>query len=70
MQTETTLVGRAAELALIEGALDEVQEGQYRVLAISGEPGIGKTRLLSELAVVAARLGKPGVVRARHRAGA
>ncbi len=58
MRTETTLVGRAAELARIEGALNGVQEeGQYRVLAISGEPGIGKTRLLSELAVIGARRG-------------
>ena len=57
MRTETTLVGRAAELARIEYALDGVLEGQYRVLAISGEPGIGKTRLLSELAPLASRRG-------------
>jgi ATP/maltotriose-dependent transcriptional regulator MalT len=44
------LVGRAEEVALVERALDAVDEGGSAVLEISGEPGIGKTRLLAELA--------------------
>ncbi len=56
MQT-THVVGRASELAAVQRALGEVEAGEWRVLAISGEPGIGKTRLLSELAARAAQHG-------------
>jgi len=45
------LVGRAQEVALVERALDEVEAGGNAVLEISGEPGIGKSRLLAELAL-------------------
>src|SRR5687768_1960444 len=41
------LIGRSAELAVIETALDEVVAGTGRVLLVEGEPGIGKTTLLS-----------------------
>jgi ATP/maltotriose-dependent transcriptional regulator MalT len=44
------LVGRADELVLVERALDGVAAGGNAVLEVSGEPGIGKTRLLAELA--------------------
>jgi len=43
------LVGRAEEVALVERALDEVDAGGAAVLLVTGEPGIGKTRLLAEL---------------------
>ena len=42
-------VGRGRELAEIETALDGLEEGAYACLAVDGEPGIGKTRLLAEL---------------------
>src|SRR4051812_43808284 len=42
-------VGRAAELAAVDGALDALSTGRPGALAIVGEPGIGKTRLLAEL---------------------
>jgi DNA-binding NarL/FixJ family response regulator len=45
------LVGRAEELTLVERALDRVESGTSAVLQVVGEPGIGKTRLLSELAL-------------------
>lgn len=45
-----TLVGRAIELDLIDRALVEVSAGASRVVVVSGEPGIGKTSLLGELA--------------------
>jgi ATP/maltotriose-dependent transcriptional regulator MalT len=45
-----TLVGRDPEVARLERALDELASDRVRVLEISGEPGIGKSRLLAELA--------------------
>ena len=44
------LVGRAVELALIDAALAELDLGRSGAVALVGEPGIGKTRLLKELA--------------------
>ena len=47
---ETPLVGRRAELAALEAAFAEACEtGRCRLLTITGEPGIGKTRLAREL---------------------
>ena len=45
----TQLVGRMAELELVERMLEGMSAGEARFLFVSGEPGIGKTRLLSEL---------------------
>jgi class 3 adenylate cyclase/tetratricopeptide (TPR) repeat protein len=42
----TGLVGRQAELAKIQQALDQVRAGRGGVLSLVGEPGIGKSRLL------------------------
>jgi DNA-binding CsgD family transcriptional regulator len=44
------LVARDAELERLDGLLDGVSAGVPRIAALIGEPGIGKTRLLSELA--------------------
>ena len=44
------LVGRTEELALLDGALAQVTRGEWRAVELVGEPGIGKTRLLTELA--------------------
>src|SRR5918994_2679053 len=43
------LVGRRRELESFERTLEDVEAGAVRVLAVSGEAGIGKTRLLEEL---------------------
>jgi ATP/maltotriose-dependent transcriptional regulator MalT len=43
-------VGRAQEVAALGETLDEVTAGAARVVEITGEPGIGKSRLLAELA--------------------
>lgn len=48
--TEGRLVGREFELAELEWRLDGLRAAGAQVLALSGEPGIGKTRLLAELA--------------------
>ncbi len=42
------LVGREEELTLIEGALSAARRGDVRTLLISGEPGVGKSRLAEE----------------------
>src|SRR5262245_11662691 len=44
------LVGRIDEVEALEFALDELDRGAAGVIALVGESGIGKTRLLSELA--------------------
>src|SRR6478609_8655581 len=50
MAGATHLVGRASELGAVDSLLAEVGEGRSAALELVGEPGIGKTRLLSELA--------------------
>ncbi|HEY6780444.1 MAG TPA: ATP-binding protein, partial [Thermoleophilaceae bacterium] len=43
------LVGRELELGRLEAALDAAADGSAQLLALSGEPGIGKSRLVTEL---------------------
>lgn len=50
MPANTPFVGRSSELALLDQVLDAVEGGDARTLEIVGPAGIGKTRLLSELA--------------------
>jgi len=54
-QADTPLVGRDVELALLHQALAEAWTGQSRIVAVVGEGGIGKSRLLAELAAEAGR---------------
>ena len=51
------LVGRAAELASLEQSLEALGGGGSGAVVLVGEPGIGKTRLLRELAARAERCG-------------
>ncbi|HET7450857.1 MAG TPA: AAA family ATPase [Gaiellaceae bacterium] len=44
------LVGRTDELAALEQVLDALDRGRSATVELVGEPGIGKTRLLTELA--------------------
>ncbi|HLM33332.1 MAG TPA: AAA family ATPase, partial [Gaiellaceae bacterium] len=44
------LVGRAEELGGLDNALAELAQGRSAAIELVGEPGIGKTRLLAELA--------------------
>jgi ATP-dependent Clp protease ATP-binding subunit ClpA len=44
------LVGRAGELATLTEAMSAASRGQGRLLLVRGEAGIGKTRLIDELA--------------------
>jgi DNA-binding CsgD family transcriptional regulator len=51
------LVGRSDELDVLEHLLDEVDRGRAATVELVGEPGIGKTRLLQELAELAEQRG-------------
>ena len=46
----TRFVGRAGELAQLERALDAAQGGHGATATVAGDAGIGKTRLVSEVA--------------------
>jgi len=45
-----TFVGRAAERARVDAALAAARRGERQLVLLAGEPGIGKTRLASEVA--------------------
>ncbi|HEV8426210.1 MAG TPA: AAA family ATPase, partial [Actinomycetes bacterium] len=55
--TATTFVGRADELDRLLALLDRAERGRPAVGLIAGEAGVGKTRLLDELAVRADKQG-------------
>ena len=48
-----SLAGRAPELRACEHALQRLARGSSQVIEVTGDPGIGKTRLLAELARLA-----------------
>ncbi|MEM2869445.1 MAG: tetratricopeptide repeat protein [Thermoplasmata archaeon] len=51
------IVGRDDELAFLKKLLDEAIQGKGRIIFLSGEAGIGKTRLVEELASYAREMG-------------
>ncbi len=51
------LIGRAVELAELEAAFAEVSAGRARLALVSGESGVGKSRLLNELLTRAGEAG-------------
>src|ERR1700742_5153856 len=52
-RAESNLVGRRWELSAIEGLLDRAVDGHGAVVTIVGSPGIGKSRLVLEVAAMA-----------------
>src|SRR5690348_5047666 len=44
------MVGRERELALVMDCYKAARDGHTRVVLVAGEPGIGKTRFLDEIA--------------------
>ena len=54
-----SLVGRDHELEVFEQALVRLAGGSSQVIELTGDPGIGKTRLLAELGRLAAGRGVP-----------
>ncbi len=56
-RTESNLVGRRWERAAVEGLLDRAIDGYGGVVSVVGSPGIGKSRLVREVAAMAAARG-------------
>jgi hypothetical protein len=52
-------VGRERELASLLGGLEALEAGRGALFLVTGEPGIGKTRLVEELAALAGKRGLP-----------
>lgn len=57
LRIESALVGRTWEMRALLGVLDEATDGAGCVVGIMGPPGIGKSRLVREVAAEAARRG-------------
>jgi len=54
---ESNLVGRRWEMSAVEGLLDRAVDGHGSVVGVVGPPGIGKSRLVREIAATARRRG-------------
>ncbi|HYQ36125.1 MAG TPA: adenylate/guanylate cyclase domain-containing protein, partial [Mycobacterium sp.] len=52
-RAESSLVGRRWELSTVEGLLDRAVDGHGGVVGVVGSPGIGKSRLVREVAAMA-----------------
>ena len=53
----TAFVGREAELSLLRRILDQALRGRGRVVTIAGAPGVGKSRIASEIGAEASQRG-------------
>ena len=56
-RAEANLVGRRWEIAAVEGLLERAIGGHGAVVGVVGSPGIGKSRLVREVAAMAAARG-------------
>jgi class 3 adenylate cyclase len=56
-RVESNLVGRRWEMAAVEGLLDRAVDGHGAVVGVVGSPGIGKSRLVREVAGIARQRG-------------
>jgi class 3 adenylate cyclase len=54
-RAESNLVGRRWEMSAVEGLLDRAVDGHGAVVGVAGSPGIGKSRLVREVAAMARR---------------
>jgi DNA-binding CsgD family transcriptional regulator len=57
MSANASVVGRAAELEVLGRAVRSADAGRWRAIGVLGEPGIGKSTLLSELGGLASARG-------------
>ncbi|WP_415925855.1 helix-turn-helix transcriptional regulator [Streptomyces sp. AK02-04a] len=55
--SDTPFIGRDDELARLTGVLDRARSGTPRAVVLSGDAGVGKTRVLTEAAAHATRTG-------------
>ena len=56
-RVESNLVGRRWEMSAVEGLLDRAIDGHGSVVGVVGPPGIGKSRLVSEVSALATARG-------------
>jgi class 3 adenylate cyclase len=56
-RAESGLVGRRWEMSAVEGLLDRAIDGHGAVVGVVGPPGIGKSRLVREIAPIALQRG-------------
>jgi hypothetical protein len=56
-RAESTLVGRRWEMSAVEGLLERAIDGYGAVVGVVGSPGIGKSRLVREVAAMSAARG-------------
>jgi class 3 adenylate cyclase len=56
-RAESNLVGRRWEMSAVEGLLERAIDGHGGVVGVVGSPGIGKSRLVREVAAMAGRRG-------------
>jgi class 3 adenylate cyclase len=56
-RAESNLVGRRWEMSAVEGLLDRAIDGHGAVVGVVGPPGIGKSRLVREVAAMAGQRG-------------
>ena len=56
-RAEATLVGRRWEMSAVESLLDRAVDGHGAVVGVAGPPGIGKSRLVREVAALAHQRG-------------
>ena len=56
-RAESSLVGRRWEMSAVEGLLDRAIDGHGAVVGVVGSPGIGKSRLVREVAAMASDRG-------------
>ena len=71
-RAESNLVGRRWEMSAVEGLLDRAIDGHGAVVGVVGPPGIGKSRLVREVAAMAGRPRCGGVhrlLRVTHQPG-
>jgi class 3 adenylate cyclase len=54
-RAESNLVGRRWEMSAVEGLLERAIDGHGAVVGVAGPPGIGKSRLVREVAAMAAQ---------------
>jgi DNA-binding NarL/FixJ family response regulator len=57
LQRHEPFIGREEEMRKLVSALEDAEAGHGRIITISGEPGIGKTRCAEELAATAMERG-------------
>src|SRR5215211_3507017 len=50
-------VGRSSQLARLLAALERAEQGRPAMVLLAGDAGVGKTRLVAELAALARRRG-------------